>query len=92
MLMKDLKSATYEVRTRDDLDVVLPFNLAPKPDGVPFPWRVCQRAITVNGALDDVKTRFQGVRILLLIVTEGCWMFCLDLQRGYTSSSAAQKE
>ena len=42
MLMKDLKSGTYEVCTREDLDVVLPFNLAPKPDGVPFLWRVCQ--------------------------------------------------
>lgn len=48
MLMKDLKNGTYEVCTREGLDVVLPFNLAPKPDGVPFPWRVCQRAITVS--------------------------------------------
>ena len=64
MLMKDLKSGTYEVctRYRYDLDVVLPFNLAPKPNGVPFLWRVCQRAITVNGTLDVVKTRFEGVR------------------------------
>ena len=41
------------------------------------------RAITVNEALDDVKSRFEGVRPLPLIVTKGCWMFCLDLQRGY---------
>ena len=64
MLMKDLKSGTYEVCTRKDLDVVLPFNLAPKSDGVPFLWRVCPRAITVNEALDDVKSRFEGVRTM----------------------------
>ena len=58
--------------TRDDLDVVLPFNLAPKPDGVPFPWRVCQRAImTVNDAINDVKTKFEGIHTLPLIVTKG---------------------
>ena len=38
MLMKDLKSGTYEVCAREYLDVVLPFNGAPKPDGVLFPW------------------------------------------------------
>ena len=77
MVMKDLERGTYEVCSRGDLDVVLPFNLAPKPDGAPFPWRVCQRTITVDDALDDVKTMSEGTRALPLISTEGCWMWRL---------------
>ena len=81
--MKDMKRGVYEVCGREGLDVVLPFNLAPKPDGVPHPWRVCQRAIVVNDALVDIKVRFEGTKTIGMIVTRGCWMFAIDLQSGY---------
>ena len=83
MILKDLRRGTYEVCQRSDLDVVLPFNLAPKPDGKPHPWRVCQRACVVNDALNDIRVRFEGYKTIPMVVSEGCWMFCIDLQSGY---------
>ena len=72
LFMKDARRGTYEVCTREDLGIVLPFNLAPKPDGKPFPWRVCQRAIAVNDALEDIRVRFEGIKTIPMIVEPGC--------------------
>ena len=63
--------------------MVLPFNLAPKPDRKPSPWPVCQREIAVNDALEDIRVRFEGVKPTPMIVKPGCWLFCVDLCSGY---------
>ena len=91
LLMKDMRRGCYEVCGKEGLDVVLPFNLAPKPDGVPHPWRVCQRAIVVNGALADIRVRVEGTKSIGMIVTPRSWMIAIDLQSGYQQILCTQR-
>ena len=81
-VLKGVREGAYRARRREEVDAVLPFNLAPKPSADP-PWRLIQNAMVLNDLYEKWRVKFESCKTIPLVVEPGWYCFTLDLRAGY---------
>ena len=82
LMGKRLKNRTFRCARPEDLVNLVSLNLVDKPSADP-PYRLTVWPKDLNEALSKWSVRYEGIHKLGLVVWEGCWMLCIDLESGY---------
>lgn len=78
LVLQNIRKRSYEVCSVDDVDNVLPLNVAPKPGKSP-PFRLIHNCIPLNPFVKLWSVRYEGLKTVPLVVAPGDWLFSIDL-------------
>ena len=82
LMGKRLRNGTFRCASQEDCVNLVSLNLVDKPSAEP-PYRLTVWPKDLNEALSKWSVRYEGVHKLGLVLWEGAWMVCIDLESGY---------
>ena len=90
LMQKRLKNKTWRGARPEELISIIQLNLQPKPTADP-PWRLTVWPKDANDGLSKWSGRYEGLRKLPLVITQGCWLVILDLESGYDAMGLSEE-
>ena len=82
VVLEVLLKGAYEAVLEEDVDNVLPLNLAPKLSKVP-PWRLIHNCMALHDFVKLWSVRYEGLCIVPLVVSPGDRLFSVDATDAY---------
>lgn len=90
LMQKRLRNGTWRTAGIGKLVSLIQLNLQPKPSA-DIPWRLTVWPKDANEGLSKWSVRYEGVRKLGLVLTQGCWVIIIDLESGYDAMLLAEE-
>ena len=82
LMGKRLRNKTWRCADKSRLVNLISLNLVDKPSADP-PYRLTVWPKDLNEHLPKWSVRYEGIKKLPLVVWEGAWLICIDLESGY---------